>query len=375
MSLSRRAVVGALASLGLGATISRAANCDEVLPSLLRERRIAHGLPGLAAAIIRGGDVTAIGVDGVRQWGTAEAIEVGDRFHIASCTKSMTATLSAIAVRRGLLDWSTSLAEAVPELESVVRPEYRDATLERLLAHRARMPSYTQPDARRVAWMRSLSGTPIEQRLTFLRDVLSTEAPNEASGNGAYSNAGYVAACAMLERVMGTAWEDAIYREVSAPLGMQSLGFGYPSSLSSPHQPRGHALVNGRIEILPFDRTRDLAVCLYPAGAVHVSIGDLARYASDQLNGLTGRRALLPEDFYARLHSPLPGSDLAFTLGWGVRRDDRLGRLHFGAGSGGWFFVVIWIAPERDAAVVVASNSGDAAAATHESAQQLLAGD
>jgi len=375
VNLSRRVVVGALASLGLGAGIPRGANRDEALPRLLREGRTAHGLPGLAAAVVRGGSVTAIGVDGVRQWGAAEAIEIGDRFHIASCTKSMTATLAAIAVRRGLLDWSATLAEAVPELGSAVRPEYRGATLEQLLAHGARMPSFTQPEPRRVAWMHSLSGTPIEQRLAFLSDVLSTDAPNDASGDGAYSNVGYVAACAMLERVTATAWEDGIHRELAAPLGMQSLGFGYPASPSSPHQPRGHALVDGRIEVLPIDPTRDLAVCLRPAGAVHASIGDLARYATDHLNGLTGRRALLPAESYARLHSPLRGSTSVFTLGWGVRQDDGLGRLQFGAGSGGWFFVRIWIAPERDAAIVLASNSGDAAAVTRELAQQILVDD
>jgi CubicO group peptidase (beta-lactamase class C family) len=124
--------------------------------------------------------------------------------------------------------------------------------------------------------------------------------------------------------------------------------------------------------MLPFDRAHDLAVCLRPAGAVHVSIGDFARYARDHLNGLKGRRALLPPDVYARLHSPLPGSASVFTLGWGVRQDERLGRLHFGAGSGGWFFARIWIAPEQDAAIVTAANSGDAAPATRELSQQLL---
>ena len=55
-----------------------------------------------------------------------------------------------------------------------------------------------------------------------------------------------------------------------------------------------------------------------------------------------------------------------FTLGWGIRRDERWGVTHFGAGSGGWFFARIGVLPELDAAVVVASNSGDAGPATRE---------
>jgi hypothetical protein len=45
---------------------------------------------------------------------------------------------------------------------------------------------------------------------------------------------------------------------------------------------------------------------------------------------------------------------------------------HFGAGSGGWFFARIEIMPERDAAVVAASNSGQASAATKELITELL---
>jgi CubicO group peptidase (beta-lactamase class C family) len=372
MSLSRRALLGTLAATGLSAAYGQSPTSRQTLASLVREKRAAHGLPGLAAAVVRGGRITALAVSGFRQSGTNEAIEPRDRFHIASCTKSMTATLAAIAVRRGRLHWTTSLADALPELALAVRTEYRGATLEQLLAHAARMPPYTQPPADRVAWMHALGGTPREQRLAFLRDTLSSEPPNDSAGDGAYSNVGYVAASAMIERATGTSWEEAMRSELAAPLGLRSLGFGYPASPSTPHQPRGHARVDGRTGMLPFDPARELAVCLRPAGAVHVSIGDLARYARDHLNGLKGRRALLPPGFYARLHSPLTGSNSVFTLGWGVRQDERLGRLHFGAGSGGWFFARIWIAPERDAAIVTAANSGDAAAATRELSNELL---
>lgn len=372
--LSRRGALSALTSLTAAACASsRASPNDEGFNGALAETRSAHNLPGLAAAIVREGSVIALGVDGVRQAGSTDRIERDDRFHIASCTKSMTATLAAIAVSRGALDWSTPLADCLPDFAIDVRPEYRGATLEQLLAHAARMPAYTQPSPEQVAWMHALQGTPAEQRLTFLRDVLAREPPNPASGDGAYSNVGYVAACAMLERRTGLGWEQWIERDLARPLGWTSMGFGYPASASSPHQPRGHATGGARIEVLPFDQTRDLATCLHPAGAVHMSITDFATYASDHLNGLRGRRALLPAETYTRLHTQLPGvSGSVFTLGWGVLQHETLGRLHFGAGSGGWFFARIWIAPERDMAVATLSNSGAAAAATRELTLRLF---
>jgi hypothetical protein len=45
---------------------------------------------------------------------------------------------------------------------------------------------------------------------------------------------------------------------------------------------------------------------------------------------------------------------------------------HFGAGSGGWFFAQIKIVPDYDVAVVAASISGLAAAATKELIAELL---
>lgn len=348
------------------------ASTAQAVERILEGVRAKHKLPGLAAAMVREDKLVAIGVTGVRRHGSLDKIRPDDRFHIASCTKSMTATLAAVAVHRGQLKWTTSLSDALPALAAKVRPEYRQATLEQLLAHEAKFPAYTQPSRQRTEQMQALQGTPKEQRLTFLAEVLGTENPNDGSGNQAYSNAGYTTVGAMIEQAAGASWEELMRRELARPLGLKSLGFGYPATAKTPNQPRGHSESNGRVVELPFDQSRELPVCLWPAGAVHCSIGDLARYVADHLNGLRGRRALLPQTMYQRLHRPLNGGDDGFTLGWGVRRDHRWGVMHFGAGSGGWFFVQIVIVPEHNTAVVVASNSGQAAAATKELYTELL---
>jgi CubicO group peptidase (beta-lactamase class C family) len=217
--------------------------------------------------------------------------------------------------------------------------------------------------------MRALTGSGAEQRLAFLEQVLAEE-PNDATGDGAYSNAGYAAAGAMIESAVGQSWEDLIRRELAEPLGLTTVGFGYPATVADPNQPRGHAR-SGRTTLeLPLDEARELAVCLWPAGAVHCSIGDIATYAADHLSGLRGRPALLPSAYYEHLHRRRGES--VFTVGWGLARDPRWGVMHFGAGSGGWFFVRIVIVPEHDGAIVIASNSGDANPAIRELWPQLV---
>jgi CubicO group peptidase (beta-lactamase class C family) len=334
--------------------------------------RAKHKIPGLAAAVISGANVVASGVTGVRRQVAADKLELDDRFHIASCTKSMTAMLAGIAVYRRKLTWATSLADALPELAEKIRPEYRTATMEKVLAHAAKMPAYTEFGPERAMRLHAFKGTPTEQRLAFLEEVLGREKPNDGAGNAAYSNAGYTAAGAMVERALGASWEELMQSELARPLGMKSLGFGYPATAETPNQPRGHSEQNGRSVELPLDPSYQLAVCLWPAGAAHCSIGDLALYAADHLNGLRGRRALLSQEMYQRFHRPLDGGDDGFTLGWGIRRDQRWGLMRFAAGSGGWFFVRISIVPDHDLAVVTASNSGQAADATRELTARLL---
>jgi CubicO group peptidase (beta-lactamase class C family) len=347
-------------------------SAPEALEQMLELIRAKHKLPGLAGAVITGARVAAIGVTGVRRQGAVEKLERDDRFHIASCAKSMTAMLVGIAVHRGKLTWTTSLADVLPELAEKIRPEYRTATLEQILAHAAKMPAYTQFDSERAKQLQVFKGTPAEQRLAFLEEVLGRENPNEGTGNASYSNVGYAAAGAMVERAVGDSWESLVRSELARPLGMKSLGFGYPATAETPNQPRGHSEQNGRDVELPLDQSYQLAVCLWPAGAVHCSIGDLALYTADHLNGLRGRRALLSHEIYQRLHRPLGGGDDGFTLGWGIRRDQRWGLTPFAAGSGGWFFVRISIVPEHDVAVVAASNSGRAGDATRELIAGLL---
>jgi CubicO group peptidase (beta-lactamase class C family) len=244
-----------------------------------------------------------------------------------------------------------------------MRNEYAFATLEQLLAHEARLPAYTQPSTRRVEEMQALTGSGAEQRLAFLEQALA-EDPNYGTGDRAYSNVGYAAAGAMVESAAGRTWEDLIELELTRPLGLTSIGFGYPATSARPDQPRGHSRRGNRVLELPLEEASQLAPCLWPAGAVHCSIGDLALYAADHLRGLRGRPALLPAAYYEHLHRRRGSS--VFTLGWGTDRRGRWGVIHFGAGSGGWFFVRIVIVPERDAAVVIASNSGDAGPATRE---------
>ena len=70
-----------------------------------------------------------------------------------------------------------------------------------------------------------------------------------------------------------------------------------------------------------------------------------------------GECRLLPCATFRRLHEEQPAGS-HFAAGWGVARVDSTGRELQHAGSDGWWFAVIAIAPGRDAAIPAATNVG-----------------
>ena len=126
----------------------------------------------------------------------------------------------AILVERGLLAWDTTIENALPHLAENMRAEYRDVTLEMLLAHRGGIRhEWDVPGLWDVLWKRE--GPPVEQRETTARAMLS-EPSKVRPGSYFYSNCGYGIAGHMAETVSGKPWEELMDELVFDPLGMRS---------------------------------------------------------------------------------------------------------------------------------------------------------
>src|SRR5215471_18059742 len=112
-------------------------NIDAMLQSIL-----GRGCErfGMAAAVLRGERIIAQGAVGVRQRGIAERITFADRFHLGSCTKAMTATLVAMLVEEGKLNWTTTLGELLAGTVKPMHAAWEKVTVRQVLAHRAGLP-------------------------------------------------------------------------------------------------------------------------------------------------------------------------------------------------------------------------------------------
>jgi CubicO group peptidase (beta-lactamase class C family) len=270
------------------------------------------------------------------------------------------------------------LADVFPADAAKMDPAWRSVRLEWLLGHRGGAPDqdWLVKNGLWSAFWKA-PGPPREQR-RFLRLAVTAKPPqNPPDTQHVYSNTGYILAGAMLEERMGTAWEELITERLFRPLHMDTAGFGPPGSAGKIDQPRGHTVSSllKTLQPIPPGPQADNPPGLGPAGTVHCSVEDLALYAMTHVSGERGRETLLklrPES-WRKLHTALAGQDYA--LGWNVvPRPWAGGKALNHTGSNTMWFSNVWLAPERDFAVIILTNVGgeDAFKATDEVAAKMI---
>lgn len=131
--------------LGLAAclALSAMARARESLDSYLEGVRAKYGLPALAAAVTKDGELIAAGAVGKRVMGMDIPVTIDDRFHLGSDTKAMTATVAGTLVEEGRLKWTSTVGEVLGKKIKGMNPALAAVTLEQLLSHSSGIPTDT----------------------------------------------------------------------------------------------------------------------------------------------------------------------------------------------------------------------------------------
>ncbi len=361
-------------SMGLIAIVLPVAGCAEVahissqetvhsgpldLGPILEPIRKKYGLPAMAGAVILYGRTEALGATGFRKDGNDVQVRTNDKFHIASCTKAMTATLIAMLVERGKLKWDMTLVEAFPDIADEMHPDYHNVTLSHLLVHRSGMPGPKRswPEGKSFMDMHNLPGSAMEQRRTYARMILRQEPEAKPGTKFIYSNAGYSIAGVMAERAMNKPWEILMKEILFKPLGMKTAGFGAMGTPGKIDQPWQHTIEKDKLIAVEPGRLSDNPPVWGPSGTVHCSMRDWAKFITAHIKGPKSETGLLKSETFELLHTPGFGGDYA--PGWKVReREWAGGNVLTHTGNNTMSFAVVWMAPKRDFAVLVASNQG-----------------
>ncbi len=325
-------------------------------------------MPALVAAVGHADGSIQTGAVGARVLGRPDKVTPDDWFHIGSVTKPMTATVVALLVEEGKLHWSTPVIQALPECGSTMRPEYREVTVADLLAHEGGLPAFD--DEKALQTVPRLAGSLTAQRLAFSCLALSRPPVVGPRKAFSYSNAGFTVVAAIAEKVSGVSWEELMRTRVFAPLGMRTAGFGWPAKGGAP-QPWGHWKRLWRVVPQNPDGKYQLPSFLAPAGDVHMSMPDLARFLAAHLRALHGDSALLKPETARLMHTRRIQSG----LGWGVQPLAGFDAVSVYQGSADTFITLVAIVHDGDLVVAVSANSAtqEADAATKQAFKQLLA--
>ncbi len=355
-----------------------AQNTQSLLPAAelharLEKIRVENGFPALAAAAVQDGKIVAADAVGIRKMGANAAVTVSDQFHLGSCTKAMTAVLIGMMIEEGKLRWDSTLAQEFSQIADTMQPAFRNVTIRQLLCHRSGVPSEL---VNGLTFWHQQKLPIVQQRMLCVKLTLAHPAASLPGTKYEYSNSNYIIASAILEKLNKMSWEDLIEKRLFKPLGMKTAGFGPMGSANDVDQPWPHQIIEGK----PVPIYADNPAVLGPAGRVHCSIIDWAKFAIFVMNGAQGRSKLLQKSTFQELFTPpyLSKKDAGadYAAGWlVVERSWGDGMVLTHAGSNTLNYSVIWLAPKKNFGVVVTTNvAGPNAAKGTDASAALLIG-
>jgi CubicO group peptidase (beta-lactamase class C family) len=319
------------------------------LAERLREHATAHGVPGAALGVLRGGASTTA-VFGVQDITTGDPVTPETRFAVGSLTKSIVATAVARLAAQRRLSLDDPVAGHVPQLGST--PWAERATVRDLMANRSRLP------LRESTEFPDFEGDDDGALSRFTAQLAGGE-PTGAFWS--YSNAGWCVLGRVIETVIGRTWEDAMQAEVFDPLAMNETTF----TLRPAGAPRatGHTVTDEGPA--PVERWTPRA--LGPAGTTLLSTAaDMLRLATAHLEdpALASLRVTHSD---VRLSSWLDG----WCLGW-ARFDWAGGPVWGWDGLISGDRAIFRLFPEQNGAVVLLSNGSTGRAVYRSLFPELL---
>ena len=304
-----------------------------VLDSTLEDIRRRFKVPGLAIGIVENGSLAYARGFGVRDTKTGAAVTTDTLFHIASISKTFTATAILQLVEQRKISLDDPLERYLPAFAN------SGITISQLLTHTAGFSDWSHAtramdDSRVAAY------------------VAKTAAHRRAYPPGKgweYNDTDFNILGAVIEAASGQTYPDYVQQHVLAAAGMSHSTCLLPSDVSDFAWPNTGETFVRRASHHPWDRV------FIPSSGIEASVTDLMRWA---VVNLKRDPALLTMDSYDALfehHVDTEWPDVAMGLGWQLeRRDEQWLPRHPGGDPG--FRSLLTLYPETQRAIVILAN-------------------
>ncbi len=198
----------------------KAAKIQEVLATA-HKHRLFNG----TALVAENGKIIYKGAFGMANMEWAIPNTLDTKFRLASITKQFTATLTLELVQQGKIKLDGKITDYLPDYRKDVGDK---VTIHHLLTHTSGIPSYTsQP-----GFFENVSRNPYKVA-DFVKKYTSGDLEFEPGSKYSYNNSGYFLLGAIIEKVTGKTYEQALKEYILDPAGMKNSGYDHSDTLIS----------------------------------------------------------------------------------------------------------------------------------------------
>lgn len=313
----------------------------------------SSGIPGMAVAVVHGGETVFAEGFGVRREGSDEPIDPQTVFQLASMSKPIGSTVVAHQVDEGVVSWDTPVVEHLPSFTLADPYVGSHVTVGDLYSHRSGLPEHAGDDLEDIGYDRA----EVIERLRYL-----PLGPYRITYD--YTNFGLTAAAESVAVASGQDWADLSEQVLYEPLGMTSTSSRFADFAAQENRAPGHILVDGeyvaRDVRMPDEQS--------PAGGISSSVEDVAKWLTMLLadgeyeGGRIASPAALQAAFTPQSTSSPPetpdsrAGSYGYGFNVGTSPAGRVTLSHSGAFASGAATAFTAI-PSADVAIVVLTNA------------------
>ena len=299
----------------------------------------ADRLPGMAAALARGGEMVWHDAVGVADAASGERMASGHQHRIGSITKTFTAAAVMQLRDENLLGLDDPLSAHLDGVTSA-------ATIRRLLSHLAGI----QREPPGTVW-ETLDFPTGQELVAALEHAEQVLAPGR---RWHYSNLAFALLGEIVERRSGTAYERYVQERILDPLGLDRTGFVPSAPVATPYA------VDPYADVVHVEASLNESGNLGAAGALWSTVRDLCRWGSFLADP---DPAVLASETVAEMAEVQAMIDPdSWKVAWGlglelVRFDDLILVGHEGAMPG--FLATVLASRKHSIAAAVLTNTGN----------------
>jgi CubicO group peptidase (beta-lactamase class C family) len=312
----------------------------------MEQVRASGNVPGVSLVVVERGAVRHAGGLGIKRQGGAVPVSAQTLFRVGSISKPVTAAAVLSLVAEGRVELDSPLAQQLAGFGATPRDWADQITPRQLLTHTAGYPNY--PD---IFFDIDEAEFEANDALHLFLSRYTDRFPLdfEPGTDWAYSNFGFAVLGWLAADAHGAPFETTMQARVFAPFAMEGATFVYGTATQGDYA-SGHALENGRLEVLDYELTQVQA----PFASLLVSADGLGAF----MVALLARRDRAPWSgmFIDGLRDGLlaPGNGMGLSL-FVTERPHIVDH----SGSVGGFQAYMMMMPEANLGIGLAINSDD----------------